>query len=163
MKRDNRKIAFIVTMALVLAAFMLPAKTFAAGKTVMDLLGATKAKITEVTPQQVKGEIDGGKELILLDVRDQEEFEAGHLPGAENVSRGLLEFKIGKVVPNQDADIVLYCRTGARSAFATATLQEMGYTKVRNMDGAFKGWVEAGYPIYNRHGELLVKEFEKQE
>ena len=138
-------------------------QVFAAAKDPMQLVAEAKAKISEVTPQQVKAEMDAGKPVILVDVRDSAEFDAGHLPKAMNISRGLLEFKIGGTIPDKNANIVLYCRTDARSALAAAVLQEMGYSNVKNMQGAFKAWGEAGYPIYNRHGEFTMVSFEKKE
>jgi len=128
----------------------------------MQFVAEAKAKIVEVTPQQVKADMDAGKQVILLDVRDSVEFDAGHLPKAMNISRGLLEFKIGRMIPDRNANIVLYCRTDARSALAAVVLKEMGYTNVKNMAGAFKAWGEAGYPIYNRHGEFTMVAFEKK-
>ena len=132
----------------------------AAPKGPMDFVNASKARITEVTAAQVKADLDAGKKLILLDVRDKEEFDAGHLPNALHVSRGLMEFKIGRMVPDKNANIILYCRTGARSALATDVLNQMGYVNAKNMAGAFKAWGTAGYPIYNRHGEFIMKTFE---
>jgi rhodanese-related sulfurtransferase len=99
----------------------------------------------------------------LLDVRTSEEFKAGHLPKAVNIPRGTLEFMIGKHYPQKDAEIVVYCRTDARAALCAKTLSDMGYTNVKNLKGAFKAWGEAGYPIYNRHGEFKMIAFEKKE
>ena len=138
-------------------------QAFAEAKGPMDFVAEAKAKIVEVTPQQVKADVDAGKPVILLDVRDSVEFDAGHLPRAVNISRGLLEWKIGWAVPDKNANIVVYCRSDARSALATAVMKEMGYTNVKNMQGAFKAWGEAGYPIYNRHGEFTMVAFEKKE
>jgi len=138
-------------------------QAFAEAKGPMDFVAEAKAKIVEVTPQQVKADVDAGKPVILLDVRDSVEFDAGHLPKAVNISRGLLEWKIGWAVPDKNANIVVYCRTDARSALATSVIKEMGYTNVKNMQGAFKAWGEAGYPIYNRHGEFTMVAFEKKE
>ena len=90
----------------------------------------------------------------------KEEVAAGHLPYAKHVSRGLLEFMIGRAIPDKNAEIMLYCRTGARAALATVVLNEMGYVNARNMAGGFKAWGTAGYPIYNRHGEFVMKAFE---
>jgi len=150
----------VAVLALFLAA--MPGQVLARGKGPMDFVGVAKAKIVEVTPQQVKADLDAGKEIILLDVRDSEEYKAGHLPKAVNISRGLLEFKVGKMLPDKNADIVLYCRTDARAALATAVLQEMGYKNAKNMAGAFKAWGTAGLPIYNRHGEFTMVSFEKK-
>ena len=128
-------------------------------KNPMVYVSEAKAKITEVSVQQLKSDLDAGKEIILLDVRDREEFVAGHLPDAVNVSRGLLEFDIYRAVPNKNANIVVYCLSDARSAMATSVLNEMGYVNVKNMAGGFRAWGLAGYPIYNRHGEFIMKAF----
>lgn len=159
----NRIIWLVGFIVCVICLAGISSQALAEAKGPMQFVAAAKAKIVEVTPQQVKADMDAGKPVILLDVRDSAEFDAGHLPKAKNVSRGLLEFKIGRVLPDKNAYIVLYCRTDARSALATVVLQEMGYTNVRNMKGAFKAWGEAGYPVYNRHGEFTMVSFEKKE
>ncbi len=108
----------------------------------------------------MKADLDAGKKFILLDVRSKEEFDAGHLPNAKNISRGLLEFLIGQAIPDKNSNIILYCRTGARSALTTLVLNEMGYNNAKNMAGAFKAWGTTGFPVYNRHGEFVMKAFE---
>lgn len=148
----------IAVCAILLLGFS--SQGFAAAKGPMDFVNAAKAQIAEVSVSQVKADFAAGKKIILLDVRDKEEFDAGHLPHAVHVSRGLLEFKIGRVISDKNANIVLYCRTGARSALATLVLNQMGYKNAKNMAGAFKAWGLAGYPIYNRHGEFAMKAFE---
>ena len=159
----GKRITWVLRIALCTVLLTgITSQAFAEAKGPMQFVAEAKAKITEVTPQQVKSDMDAGKQVILLDVRDPVEYEVGHLPRAVNVSRGLLEFKIGTVIPDRNANIVLYCRTDARSALATARMQEMGYTNVRNMAGAFKAWGEAGYPIYNMHGEFTMVAFEKK-
>jgi len=153
----------MVVSVLIGAIFLLglASQGFAeAPKGPMDFVNAAKANITEVSAAQVKADLDAGKKFILLDVRSKEEFDAGHLPNAMNVSRGLLEFKIGQAIPDKNANIILYCRTGARSALATQVLNEMGYVNAKNMAGAFKAWGTAGYPVYNRHGEFVMRVFE---
>jgi rhodanese-related sulfurtransferase len=70
---------------------------------------------------------------------------------------------IGKHYPQKNADIVVYCRTDARAALCAKALSDIGYTNVKNLKGAFKAWGEAGYPIYNRHGEFKMVAFEKKE
>jgi rhodanese-related sulfurtransferase len=136
---------------------------FAGGKTIPQIIGEAKSQITEVTVGEIKNDIDSGKNFILLDVRTLEEFNAGHLPKGTNIPRGTLEFLIGKFYPNKDTEIVLYCRTDARAALSTNALKEMGYTNVKNLKGGFKAWGEAGYSIYNRHGEFKMIAFEKKE
>ena len=157
------KMLGVAVCALLLAGIGMSTQAFAEAKGPMQLVAEAKAKITEVTPQAVKADLDTGKPIILLDVRDSVEFDAGHLPKAVNISRGLLEFKVGRMLTDKNANIVVYCRTDARSALATAVMQEMGYTNVKNMLGAFKAWGLAGYPIYNRHGEFTMLSFEKRE
>jgi len=159
----NRIIGVLAVAVCALFLTGVSNQAFAGAKGPMDFVASAKAKITEVTPQQVKADLDAGKPVILLDVRDSVEFDAGHLPKAVNISRGLLEWKIGWAVPDKNANIVVYCRTDARSALATQVMNEMGYTNVKNMLGAFKAWGEAGYPIYNRHGEFTMVAFEKKE
>ena len=155
----------MVVSVLVGAIFLLGLASHgfaAAPKGPMDFVNAAKANITEVSAAQAKADLDAGKKFILLDVRSKEEFDAGHLPNAMHVSLGLLEFKIGRVIPDKNANIILYCRTGARSAIATHVLNEMGYVNAKNMAGAFKAWGMVGYPVYNRHGEFVMKVFELQ-
>ncbi len=135
----------------------------AGGKTIPQIIGEAKSQTTEVTIEAVKKDMDASRNFVLLDVRTSEEFKAGHLPKAVNIPRGTLEFMIGKHYPQKDMEIVVYCRTDARAALCAKTLSEMGYTNVKNLKGAFKAWGEAGYPIYNRHGEFKMIAFEKKE
>jgi len=118
-----------------------------------------------VTAVEFRKILDSGENLILVDVRTTDEFNAAHLPGAININRGLVEWVVPKKIQNTNAKIYVYCRTGARSAFVTQRLIEMGYTDVTNIYDAFKGWVVAGYPVYNRHGEFILKPegFEKKD
>ena len=163
MRNRISRVLGVGVCVLLLAGIGLSTQAFAEAKGPMQFVAAAKAQITEVTPQAVKADLDAGKAIVLLDVRDSVEFDAGHLPKAVNISRGLLEFKAGRMLPDKNANIVVYCRTDARSALATAVMQEMGYTNVKNMLGAFKAWGLAGYPIYNRHGEFTMVSFEKKE
>ena len=82
----------------------------------------------------------------VIDVREPGEYLAGHLPGAVNIPRGVLEFKIGDdaTLANKDQPIVLYCKTGGRAALAAVNLQRMGYQQVRSLSGGFDGWVSSG-------------------
>ena len=160
MRSDMNRI-IIISFLLVIMAINVP--VFAGGKTIPQIIGEAKSQITEVTVGEIKNNIDAGKNFVLLDVRTSEEFKAGHLPKGTNIPRGTLEFFIGKFYPNKDTEIVLYCRTDARAALCTNTLKEMGYTNVKNLKGGFKAWGEAGYSIYNRHGEFKMIAFEKKE
>ena len=159
--RFNIKRIIIISFLFVIMATNVA--VFAGGKTIPQIIGEAKSQITEVTVGEIKNNIDAGKNFVLLDVRTSEEFNAGHLPKGTNIPRGTLEFLIGKFYPNKDTEIVLYCRTDARAALSTNTLKEMGYTNVKNLKGGFKAWGEAGYSIYNRHGEFIMTAFEKKE
>ena len=152
--------AFMGVLALVLLLTN-NVTVFASGKTIHQIIGEAKSQIAQVTVEQVKKDMDAGKKFVLLDVRSSEEFGAGHLSGAVNIPRGKLEFGIGRFF--EDTEIVLYCRIDARSPLATKTLKDMGYTNVKNLKGGFKAWGEAGYPIFNRHGEFKMITFEKSE
>jgi rhodanese-related sulfurtransferase len=157
--RNRKMLGRVVICVIFLMA--LSSQVFAAAvKGPMDFVNAAKAQIVEVSAAQVKADLDAGKKFILLDVRSKEEFDAGHLPNAINISRGLLEFQIGQAIPDKNSNIILYCRTGARSALTTLVLNEMGYKNAKNMAGAFKAWGTAGFPVYNRHGEFVMKAFE---
>ena len=136
---------------------------FAGGKTIPQIIGEAKSQTSEVNVEEVKKDMETGKNFVLLDVRTSEEFKAGHLPKAVNIPRGTLEFLIGKHYPQKDVEIVVYCRTDARAALCAKSLSDMGYTNIKNLKGAFKAWGEAGYPIYNRHGEFKMLAFEKKE
>ncbi len=76
-----------------------------------------------------------------------DEYSAGHLPGAINVSRGTLEFNVWDKVSDKNAKIYVYCKTAGRSAFATKTLNELGYKNAVLMDAQFEDWIKAGYPV----------------
>lgn len=89
------------------------------------------------------------KNGAIIDVREPGEYQAGHLPGAVNIPRGVLEFKIGDnaALANKDLPIVLYCKTGGRAALSAVNLQRMGYTQVRSLTGGYDGWVSGGQKV----------------
>lgn len=95
----------------------------------------------------VKQRLDAGDEMHLVDVREESEFAAGHLPGAVHLGKGVIERDIEKAIPDTAAPIVLYCGGGFRSALAADNLQQMGYTDVLSMDGGYSAWVKAGHPL----------------
>ena len=115
-------------------------------KTAHDLVLAARAQIEELSPQDAQ-RWQAATAARVLDVREPDEFAAGHLPGAVNVPRGMLEFRIGELQPDGDAAILLYCKTSGRAALAALAMQEMGYTRVRSIAGGFDAWVAAGKPV----------------
>ena len=106
-----------------------------------DLIEEAKARIKEVTPKEVMA--DTNPNLVLLDVRERNEWNLGHLPNAMHLARGSMETKIEALVP-RDRHIVIYCQSGNRSAFAADTLQQMGYEDVASMSRGINGWVDDG-------------------
>lgn len=116
-------------------------------KTAHDLVAAAKAQIQEVTVAQAPDAIRNADALI--DVREADEFAAGHLPGAIHMSRGLLEFKLSASpeLSDRSKKLVLYCKTSGRAALAAQALQAMGYLQVTSITGGFDAWVAAGQPI----------------
>jgi rhodanese-related sulfurtransferase len=112
-------------------------------KTGAQLVAEAKARIKEVTPQEVLDMQKRGESITLLDVRDLQEVNLGKIPGTLHISRGNLETKVEAQIP-RDANVVIYCASGNRSAFAAEVMKTMGYDKVASMSGGFRGWVEAG-------------------
>ncbi|HUY43074.1 MAG TPA: molybdopterin-synthase adenylyltransferase MoeB [Acidimicrobiales bacterium] len=106
-----------------------------------DLLNAAKAEIREIDPHEVAGRLD---HFTLLDVRENDEYEQGTIPGAVHVPRGNLEFSIEGRLPDKHAPIAVYCAGGVRSAFATKTLQDLGYSDVVSITGGFNKWKDDG-------------------
>jgi rhodanese-related sulfurtransferase len=116
-------------------------------KNAHDLVAAARARIPEVSVADAEAAIREAS--VLVDVREDHEFAAGHLPGAVHISRGLLEFRFSGMPALQprDTKVVLYCKTSGRAALAGAALQDMGYLHVQNIAGGFDAWVAAGKPV----------------
>lgn len=113
----------------------------------LRLVEETKQRIRETTIAEIQRRQAAGETFHLVDVREAGEFAAGHIPGATHLSKGVIERDIEKAIPDADAEIVLYCGGGFRSALAADNLQRMGYTNVWSMDGGWRGWTEAGGPV----------------
>ena len=114
---------------------------------VKDMVAKAKASIQKVSAADVKAMIDKKDKVIYLDVRYPGEFAAGHLPGAINISRGTLEFNVFNKIQDQNAKIVVYCKTAGRSTLATKALNDLGYKNAVLMDAQFEDWIKAGYPV----------------
>jgi rhodanese-related sulfurtransferase len=112
----------------------------------MKLVTAAKATVKETNVADVKRRVDAGENLVLIDVREDNEWAQGHLPGALHLGKGIIERDIEQRVPQTDTKLVLYCGGGFRSALVAESLQKMGYTNVESMDGGWKGWRDAGLP-----------------
>jgi molybdopterin/thiamine biosynthesis adenylyltransferase/rhodanese-related sulfurtransferase len=115
--------------------------------TYREILAQARAEIDEVTSIDVHDRVAGGDLPFLLDVRELDEWQEGHLPGAYHIPRGNLESRIEALVPDKDLEIVIYCASGARSVFAAKSLGELGYSSVSSMSGGFTDWKRNGYPF----------------
>ncbi|MGZ4282283.1 MAG: molybdopterin-synthase adenylyltransferase MoeB [Gaiellaceae bacterium] len=108
-----------------------------------DLLQQTKAEISEIDAPEGASLLGNG--ALFIDVRERDEWEEGHIPGAVHVPRGYLEQRVEQLAPEHEQPIVVYCAGGTRSAFATKTMQELGYTNVVNLAGGFTDWKRNGF------------------
>lgn len=105
-----------------------------------------KTRIREVTVEQTRERIAADPTVKLVDVREDDEWKAGHAVGAYHLGKGIIERDIEEQIPDKSTELVLYCGGGYRSALAADVLQEMGYTKVFSMAGGWKAWKELGAP-----------------
>ena len=113
----------------------------------LAIVDEAKTRVRECTVQDVKRKLDAGEKFTLVDVREDNEWAADHLPSAIHLGKGVIERDIEKTIPDTSTPIILYCGGGFRSALAADNLQKMGYTNVISMDGGIRGWREAGLPL----------------
>jgi rhodanese-related sulfurtransferase len=113
----------------------------------LNLVNDAKTRIRETGIHDVKRWQDAGEAFHLVDTREDNEWNRGRLPGAIHLSKGIIERDIENSIPDRSAKIVLYCGGGYRSALAADNLQKMGYTNAISMDGGWRKWTEAGYPV----------------
>ena len=113
-------------------------------KTYPQLVAEAKTRVREVTVEDVMQLRLGGARTLILDIREESEWAAGHMPGAVHLGRGVLEVKAHQVLPDLAMPIVLYCAGGNRSALAADVMQVMGYTDVVSMIGGWRAWMAAG-------------------
>jgi rhodanese-related sulfurtransferase len=104
-----------------------------------------KSRVRETTPEEVRRRQAAGESFHFVDVREDNEWQAGRAAGAQHLGKGIIERDIEQAIPDKDAEIILYCG-GYRSALAADALQQMGYRNVISMDGGWKRWRELGYP-----------------
>lgn len=104
-------------------------------------------RVDEITPEEVKQKMDDGDDFLLLDVREQDEWNSAHIAGADYLGKGIIERDIHEKVSDTNQELVLYCGGGYRSALAADNLKKMGYKDVKSMKGGFSSWTEAGLPI----------------
>src|SRR5437667_7256158 len=112
----------------------------------LKLVQDAKTRVKECTVADVRRRLDAGEKFTLIDVREESEYAAGHLPGAVHIGKGVIERDIEAKVPDPAAPLVLYCGGGFRSALAADAIQKMGYTNVISMDGGWRDGTQQGYP-----------------
>jgi rhodanese-related sulfurtransferase len=124
-------------------------------KTFQQLCEDAKTRIQEISCDELAQKLETGDGFVLIDVRENDEFRGGHLPGARGIGRGVLEYHIADEVPDTNAEIVLYCRGGNRSALAADALQTMGYTRVRSLRGGWRAWTQNESRPISHEGEPI--------
>src|SRR5580700_6463591 len=113
----------------------------------LKLVTDAKSRVRECTLDDVKTRLAGGEKFLLVDVREESEYAAGHAAGAIHLGKGVIERDVEAKVPDPSTSLVLYCGGGFRSALAADALQKMGYTNVISMDGGWSAWTQAGMPV----------------
>ncbi len=114
----------------------------------LKIVEDAKSRVREVSIDEARRKLASGK-AKLVDVREESEWEAGHARGAQHLGKGVIERDIEASVPDKNAELILYCGGGFRSALATDNLQKMGYTNVASMAGGWRAWQAAGAPVDN--------------
>ncbi len=113
----------------------------------LKIVEDAKKRVRETDVDTVKSRLDRGEKIVLVDVREDREYDADHLPGAVHLGRGVIERDIEAKYPDLNAELILYCGGGFRSALAADNLQKMGYTNVISMDGGIRDWREKSFPL----------------
>lgn len=113
----------------------------------LAIVADAKSRIRETTVDDVRADLDAGTEFELIDTREESEWRMAHAAGATYLGKGIIERDIERVVPDENAKIVLYCGGGYRSALAADALQKMGYGEVFSLAGGWRAWQAAGLPV----------------
>ncbi|MDQ2976849.1 MAG: rhodanese-like domain-containing protein [Acidobacteriota bacterium] len=113
----------------------------------LKIVNDAKTRIKEVTVEETRTRLTQNPDARLIDVREDNEWQAAHGAGAEHLGKGIIERDIEEKVPDKSTELILYCGGGFRSALAADVLQQMGYTNVFSMAGGWKAWKESGAPI----------------
>lgn len=155
-------------LQLVIISTITTMPLMATAQTKMDLIKQASKQVGEIVPKKLKALLDDEEDVIVLDVREVKQRAEGSIPfddmNAENfyaITRGNLEWEIGKKITDKDALIVTYCRRGGRGALAAEVLRKMGYKNATTLKGGLKGWAAAGYPVQTGLGNVVLKKVEK--
>jgi glyoxylase-like metal-dependent hydrolase (beta-lactamase superfamily II)/rhodanese-related sulfurtransferase len=118
------------------------------GKTVQQLIAEAAREVPFMGMEEVRARLErGNRDLVLLDVRERDAFDAGHLPGARHIPRGQLELRVDQALPDPTVRVLTYCQYGKISTLAAATLRNMGYARAVALDGGMEAWIKGGYPV----------------
>ena len=113
----------------------------------LKIVDDARSRIQQTSVDQIKARLDRGDKFLLVDVREDNEWQKDHLPSAIHLSKGIIERDVETKVPDLNTEMVLYCGGGFRSALAADNLQKMGYKRAISMDGGIRDWREKGYPM----------------
>ena len=142
---------FFISIALVVGLLFVAVASAAEPKWMQtkskEMVDQARAATKNISIGELKKAIDNDEDVIIMDVRTPKEYEVAHIPEAINAPRGLLEFSIWSLVPDQQETIYIYCKTGARAALATKLLNDLGYPNAIAVDTGGLAWVQAGYPV----------------
>jgi len=135
----------MISLVLLVSVLVISRPVLCKDLTAKDLVEEAKATVKSIYISDANAML-GKSGAVFIDVREPDEFKSGHVPGAINIPRGLLEFQIEQQIPDKDTTILIYCKSGNRSALAAANLTRMGYKNILNIEGGWKAWLDAGYP-----------------
>jgi rhodanese-related sulfurtransferase len=113
----------------------------------LKLVEAARLGVSEISPEETNAKLEKQENVLIIDTREDHEWERGHVAGALHLGKGIIERDIESVAPDLDQPIILYCGGGYRSVLAAEALARMGYTKVSSMSSGWKGWQVRGYPV----------------
>ena len=148
-------------VVLMIAGLMIGSSLMASQAESEKLISVAKQEAGEMAPKELKGMIDSQKNVIVMDVREENQRAEGEIYANTTVAitRGNLEFEVLNKIKDKSAVIVTYCRGGSRGALAAQTLKKLGYVNATNLKGGLKGWAQEGFPIETGLGvTLLTKE-----
>jgi rhodanese-related sulfurtransferase len=128
--------------------------------TIEAVIKDARAGVEFIGNEELIKRIQANPKLVLLDVRTPEEYQAGHLKGATWMDRGVAEFRLARTLRDPNAEIIVYCAMGNRSALVVKAMKRMGYRNVRSHVG-FNQWLEAGHPFFNMLGEAKMVKLNK--
>ena len=165
MAATNRKYVTLLFILLIIVSFIVGSSAFAKsikGLKPNEIIAAEAvANTPSISTEKLAQKIEANEKLVLIDVRSEEEYVAGYIPGAIWIPRGKLEFVMGTILPDANAEIVIYCLSGNRGALATKTLLALGYKDVRNLNDGIQKWITQGRSLYNDlYGEIVISNFQ---